>query len=47
MVVVFGSKDDVPLAGDWDGDGTWSVGVYRKSDSTFVLRNSQRPVRPT
>jgi murein DD-endopeptidase MepM/ murein hydrolase activator NlpD len=28
---------EVPLAGDWDGDGRDSVGLYRRSDATFHL----------
>ncbi|OYT69543.1 MAG: hypothetical protein CFK52_13515, partial [Chloracidobacterium sp. CP2_5A] len=30
---------DIPVAGDWDGDGTVTVGVYRPSAQTFFLRN--------
>src|SRR6185436_18159275 len=35
----FGNDGDVPVAGDWDGDGVSSVGVYRPSNGTFYLRN--------
>ena len=31
----------VPLAGDWDGNGTVTPALYRPSDSTFFIRNSQ------
>ncbi len=38
----FGQAGDVPIAGDWDGDGVDEVGVYRngalKELSTFLLR---------
>lgn len=37
----FGSLGDLPLAGDWDGDGSDSVGVYRVSTQTFYLRNAK------
>ena len=30
----------VPLAGDWDGNGTSTVGVYFPSDGTFALSNA-------
>lgn len=35
---VYGIAADVPVAGDWDGNGVDSVGIYR--DGTFYLRNS-------
>jgi len=40
MTVPYGAADDIPIAGDWDGDGTTTIGVYRPSISTFYLRNS-------
>ena len=33
-------EDDIPVAGDWDGDGDDSVGVFRKTIGTFLMRNS-------
>jgi len=33
----FGSAGDIPLMGDWDGDGLDSPGIYRPSNSTFHL----------
>src|SRR5690606_7006065 len=36
----FGAPGDVPLAGDWDGDGVDTVGVYRPSNQTVYLRNT-------
>jgi hypothetical protein len=29
---------DGPVAGDWDGDGAWEVGVHRPAAAAFVLR---------
>ena len=43
IVVAFGMPGDKPVVGDWDGDGTVTVGVYRPSESTFYLRNSNTP----
>lgn len=39
IVFVFGKKGDLPIAGDWDGDGLDTVGVYRPSTSEFFLVN--------
>lgn len=36
----FGQAGDTPLAGDWNGDGIDTIGVYRPGNSTFYLRNS-------
>lgn len=35
-----GWYDDIPLSGDWDGNGTDTTGYYAKSTSTFYLSNS-------
>lgn len=37
----FGGADDRPCLGDWDGDGTWGVGVRRSTDGNFYLRNAR------
>jgi hypothetical protein len=37
--IQFGKQGDIPIAGDWDGDGRTTVGTYRPSDNTFYLRN--------
>ena len=31
---------DVPVVGDWNGDGTDTVGVYRPASGSWFLRNS-------
>jgi Tol biopolymer transport system component len=36
----FGIPGDVPLLGDWDCDGTDTVGLYRSSNGFAYLRNS-------
>src|SRR5262245_39928111 len=35
VAVPFGAQGDMPLAGDWHGNGIASVGVYRPGNSTF------------
>ena len=38
--LVFGAPGDVPLAGDWNGDGITTIGLFRPTTNTFLLRNS-------
>jgi hypothetical protein len=39
IVINYGRGRDTPLAGDWNGDGTDTVGVFRRPKS-WLLRNS-------
>jgi protocatechuate 3,4-dioxygenase beta subunit len=39
-----GQSGDVALWGDWNGDGTPSLGVYRPSNHTFYLTNNNKTV---
>ena len=41
IVFAFGNPGDLPVVGDWDGDGVDTVGVFR--DGTFYLKNSNSP----
>jgi glucose/arabinose dehydrogenase len=36
----FGVAGDIPVVGDWNGDGVDTIGVYRPSTNAFLLRNS-------
>ena len=36
----FGKPGDVPIFGDWDGDGIETPGMYRQSDGYVYVRNS-------
>jgi hypothetical protein len=36
----FGNPGDTPLLGDWDGDGTDTVGMFRPSNGFVYLRNT-------
>jgi uncharacterized delta-60 repeat protein len=41
-----GGKNAVPVAGDWNGDGFWSVGVFAPSRGDWNLRNELSPGLP-
>ncbi len=36
----YGNPGDLPISGDWDGNGTSTPGLYRQSDGFFYARNS-------
>ncbi len=38
-----GGGTELPVAGDWDGDGTDTVGLYRPGDGRFLLRDTNAP----
>jgi YVTN family beta-propeller protein len=38
--IAFGSPGNMPIVGDWNGDGITKVGTYVSSTETFYLRNS-------
>ncbi len=40
--VAVGEPGDVPLAGDWDGNGEDSIGLYRRADNAFHLYDFER-----
>jgi hypothetical protein len=46
IMVAFGRAGDVPVVGDWDGNWTVTIGVYRPSTREWLLRNSNDPGDP-
>ena len=36
--VALGDRDDLPVTGDWNGDGRTDLGVYDQATATFTLR---------
>ncbi|HEU4387900.1 MAG TPA: SBBP repeat-containing protein, partial [Blastocatellia bacterium] len=44
ITVTFGQSGDLPVAGDWDGDGVDTVGVFR--NGVFLLRESNSAGNP-
>src|SRR5262249_32114386 len=43
IVASFGAPEMTPMAGDWDGDGVETVGVYDARHGVFFLKNSYEP----
>jgi hypothetical protein len=43
----WGASTDLPVTGDWNGDRTTEVGVYRPSTHMFYLRNAGYPTTPS
>ncbi|MFT7473449.1 MAG: hypothetical protein ACI81L_000364 [Verrucomicrobiales bacterium] len=39
----FGQPGDIPVMGDWNGDGTWTVGVVRGNQWLLRNKNSSGP----
>jgi hypothetical protein len=37
------AANDIPIVGDWDGNGTTTIGIYRPGNNTFYLRNGNSP----
>ncbi len=42
----WGISTDIPVTGDWNGDGTTEVGVFRPSTRLFYLRPGNYPTTP-
>jgi hypothetical protein len=47
ITITFGNPTDLPITGDWDGDGVDTVGVYNSTTGVFNLRDSNSPGAPT
>ncbi|MCE7949327.1 MAG: hypothetical protein DYG88_18055, partial [Chloroflexi bacterium CFX4] len=37
--ILFGNSSDLPVAGDWNGDGIATIGIYRPSTGEFFLKD--------
>lgn len=42
--ISFGMKDDIPIAADYNCDGTTDLGVYRRAESTWIVRLGENTV---
>ncbi|MEP7284192.1 MAG: putative Ig domain-containing protein [Chloroflexota bacterium] len=47
IITAFGTSTDLPVTGDWNGDGIDTVGFYRSSTGQFFLRDSNSAGAPT
>jgi hypothetical protein len=43
LTAFYGAPGDLPVVGDWDGNGTDTIGIFRPSQGMFYLRNSNTP----
>jgi hypothetical protein len=41
--LVFGARGDVPVVGDWDGDGQWTPGIVRARATWLLMRTWRSP----
>ncbi|MEP7285704.1 MAG: glycoside hydrolase domain-containing protein [Chloroflexota bacterium] len=46
LSIPFGTATDLPIAGDWNGDGIKTIGIYRSSTGQFFLADSNIPGAP-
>jgi hypothetical protein len=46
LIFNFGVAEDLPVVGDWNGDGIDTVGTYRASEAGWRLRNSNSAGEP-
>jgi hypothetical protein len=46
ITAAFGISNDLPVVGDWDGDGVDTIGVYRTSTGQFFLKNANSAGAP-
>jgi hypothetical protein len=45
--VVLGTATDLPVTGDWDGNGTTDLGVWSPSTATYQLRPTPDAITST
>lgn len=43
LITSLGAPGDLPLMGDWDGNTTVTIGIYRPSTGFFYLNNTNTP----
>jgi hypothetical protein len=46
ITATFGASGDIPIAGDYNGDGVDTIGVYKAATGQFQLRNSNTSGAP-
>ncbi len=43
---VYGQQGDIPVVGDWNGDGKFTIGIYEPATGVWKLRNTNSPGAP-
>jgi hypothetical protein len=44
--VIYGSPGDLPVTGDWDGNGRTDLGVWQTATAQFFQRIAPSPAAP-
>jgi hypothetical protein len=46
LTFLYGQQGDVPVVGDWDGNGTFTVGVFEPDTAVWKLKNTNQQGAP-
>jgi hypothetical protein len=46
LTFLYGEQGDIPVVGDWDGNGTFTVGVFEPDTAVWKLKNTNQQGAP-
>jgi hypothetical protein len=46
LTFLYGKQGDLPVVGDWDGDGTFTVGIFEPDTGVWKLKNTNQEGAP-
>jgi hypothetical protein len=46
VTFLYGKQGDIPVVGDWDGDGTFTVGIFEPDTGVWKLKNTNQEGAP-